>query len=67
MVFFDQIKEKINREINPEDIIIIDNSYLHTKHQFFDSDKFHLKIIIKSTIIRKTASSIESKNTTIID
>ena len=48
MNFFDRIKEKINTKINPENIILIDNSYLHTKHKSFDSNKFHLKIIIKS-------------------
>ena len=46
--FFDEIKEKINKKINPENLIIIDNSNLHTKHKFYDSNKFHLKIIIKS-------------------
>ena len=48
MNFFDKVKEKINREINPENIILIDNSYLHTKHKSFDSNKYHLKIIIES-------------------
>ena len=46
--FFDQIKEKINKKINPENIILIDNSSFHAKHKSFDSNKFHLKIIIKS-------------------
>ena len=46
--FFDQIKEKINKRINPENIILIDNSSFHTKHKSFDSNKFHLKIVIKS-------------------
>ena len=46
--FFDKIKEKINKKINPENLIIIDNTDLHTKHKFYDSNKFHLKIIIKS-------------------
>ena len=50
--FFNQIKEKINKEINPENIILIDNSSLHIKHKFFDSNKFHLKIIIKSEKLR---------------
>ena len=50
--FFDQIKEKINKEINPENIILIDNSSLHTKHKSFDPDKFHLKIVIKSTKLK---------------
>ena len=48
MDFFDKVKEKINREINPESIILIDNSHFHTKHKSFSPNKFHLKIIIKS-------------------
>ena len=48
MSFFDEIKEKINKKINPENLVLIDNSNLHIKHKFYDSDKFHLKIIIKS-------------------
>ena len=48
MNFFDEVKEKINKKINPENIILIDNSNLHNKHKYFDIHKFHLKIIIKS-------------------
>ncbi len=48
MDFFEQIKEKINKKINPENIIIIDNSSFHSKHNSFDPNKLHLKIIIKS-------------------
>ena len=48
MEFLDIIKKKINRKINPENLILIDNSTLHSKHKFYDSNKFHLKIIIKS-------------------
>ena len=48
MNFFDEIKEKINEKINPENIILVDNSYFHTKHKSFDSNKIHLKLIIKS-------------------
>ena len=46
--FFEQIKEKINKKIKPENIILIDNSSLHVKHKSFDPNKFHLKIIVKS-------------------
>jgi len=53
MNFFNQIKEKINTKINPENIEIIDNSHLHQKHKFFDAKKFHLKIIIKSKKLKK--------------
>ena len=42
------LKKKINEKINPENIILIDNSHLHKKHKYFDVNKFHLKLIIKS-------------------
>ena len=53
MDFFGQIKEKINKKINPENIILIDNSSFHSKHKFFDSNKLHLKIIIESEELKK--------------
>jgi len=53
MSLFDRVKEKINKKINPENIILIDNSHLHTKHKFFDLNKVHLKIIIKSKKLKK--------------
>ena len=52
MNFFDEVKEKINKKINPENIILIDNSHLHSTHKSFDINKFHLKIIIKSKKLR---------------
>ena len=52
MNFFEQVKEKINKKINPENVTLIDNSNLHIKHKSFDSNKFHLKIIIKSKKLR---------------
>lgn len=59
MNFFDEVKEKINKKINPENIILIDNSNLHTKHKSFDINKFHLKIIIKSKKL-KSMNKIEA-------
>ena len=53
MNLFDTVKEKINNKLNPEKIILIDNSNLHVKHKSFDSNKFHLKIIIESEKLRK--------------
>ena len=47
-LFFEQIKAKVNETINPEKLLLIDNSHLHTKHKSFDKNKFHLKLIIKS-------------------
>ena len=52
MDFLGHVKEKINKKINPENIILIDNSSFHTKHKSFDSNKFHLKIVIKSTKLK---------------
>jgi len=52
MTFFNEIKDKINKEIKPESIEIVDNSYLHSKHKSFDVNKFHLKLIIKSKKLR---------------
>ena len=52
MLFFEEIKEKINKKFNPENIILIDNSSLHAKHKSFDANKLHLKIIIKSKILK---------------
>ena len=59
--FFDQIKEKINKEINPENIILIDNSSLHIKHKSYDSNKFHLKIIIKSEKLKSMSKIMAHK------
>jgi len=50
---YDKIKKKINEEINPRNIILIDNSNLHKKHKSFDLNKFHFKIIIESRTLKK--------------
>ena len=50
---YDKIKKKINEEINPRNIILIDNSNLHKKHKYFDLNKFHFKIIIESEELKK--------------
>ena len=46
--YFEEIKEKLKRNIKLENIEIIDNSHLHTGHKFFKPDKYHLKLNIKS-------------------
>ena len=61
MDFFEQIKEKINKKINPENVILIDNSNLHIKHKSFDSNKFYLKIIIKSKKLRSMSKIMAHK------
>ena len=52
ITFLEKIKAKINNKLNPEEILVIDNSYLHTKHKSFDSNKVHLKLTIKSEKLR---------------
>jgi len=61
MNFFDEVKEKVNNKINPENIILIDNSHLHSKHKSFDVNKFHLKIIIKSKKLRSMSKIMAHK------
>ena len=46
--YFDEIKNKLNKEIEIEKIQIVDNSQKHKGHKFFSPKKFHLKLIIKS-------------------
>ena len=57
--FLDTVKLAISNVLNPEDILLIDNSNLHKKHKLFDSEKFHLKLIIKSKKLKKL-SKIEA-------
>ena len=61
MNFFNEVKEKINNKINPENIILIDNSHLHSKHKSFDVNKFHLKIIIKSKKLKSMSKIMAHK------
>ena len=53
ITFLEKVKVKISNKLHPEQISLIDNSYLHTKHKSFDSNKFHLKLIIKSEKLKK--------------
>jgi len=62
ITFLEKVKAKINNKLSPEQILLIDNSYLHTKHKSFDSNKFHLKLIIKS-IKLKNMSKIDAHKT----
>ena len=46
--YFEEIKQKLKKNINLENIEIIDNSHKHKKHKFFSANKFHLELKIKS-------------------
>ena len=56
---FEEIKTKITNKFNPDQVELIDNSHFHKSHKSFDSNKFHLKIIIKSQALKKK-SKIEA-------
>ena len=53
ITFLEEVKKKINNKLNPEQILLIDNSSLHSKHKSFDVNKYHLKIIIESEKLKK--------------
>tara|TARA_B100000886_G_scaffold303942_1_gene234874 strand:+ start:435 stop:692 length:258 start_codon:yes stop_codon:yes gene_type:complete len=46
--YFDQICTKLKKEIEIEDIQIVDNSHKHKSHKFYSPEKFHLQLKIKS-------------------
>ena len=46
--FFEDIIAKLKKEIEIEQIKIVDNSHKHVKHKSFSPDKFHLHLQIKS-------------------
>tara|TARA_B110000003_G_scaffold86739_1_gene88794 strand:+ start:183 stop:443 length:261 start_codon:yes stop_codon:yes gene_type:complete len=53
------IKNKLQNQINIEYINIEDKSFLHKNHVGNQEGKFHLKIMIKSSILKKM-SRVES-------
>ena len=46
--FFGHIISKLKKEIEIEQIEIVDNSHKHVKHKSFSPEKFHLHLKIKS-------------------
>ena len=48
----ENIKIKINKELKPEKIFLVDNSKLHAKHKSFNPNRYHLKLIIESNKLR---------------
>jgi|TARA_B110000881_G_C18234794_1_gene345623 BolA protein len=50
--YFNEINEKLNKNIKIEKITIVDNSHKHKSHKFFSPEKFHLRLIIKSLYLQ---------------
>ena len=46
--YFEEIKLKLNEELEIEGIEIVDNSHKHKGHKFYTPEKFHLHLKIKS-------------------
>mgnify|MGYP006236231269 CR=1 FL=1 len=46
--YFKEIERKLKENIKIEKIEIVDNSSKHSKHKFFSSEKFHLKLKVQS-------------------
>ena len=53
------LKEKLTKKIKINNLKIEDKSFLHKKHRNFNKDKFHIKLIIESSELKKI-SSIEA-------
>ena len=49
--YFEEIKKKLIDNINLEDVEIIDNTKFHKSHKFFDPEKYHLELKIKSAYL----------------
>ena len=53
------LKEKLTKKIKINNIKIEDKSFIHKKHKNFSKDKFHIKLTIDSSELKKI-SSIEA-------
>ena len=53
------LTEKLTKKIKIHNIKIEDKSFLHKEHKNFSKDKFHIKLTIESSELRKI-SSIEA-------
>ena len=49
--YFEEIKKKLENNIQFESLEIIDNSRLHKSHKSFNPNKFHLHLKIKSNYL----------------
>tara|TARA_Y100000992_G_C21231899_1_gene475939 strand:- start:723 stop:977 length:255 start_codon:yes stop_codon:yes gene_type:complete len=57
--YLENLEARLKKEINLEEIIIIDNSQKHKNHKFFSKEKYHLHLKIKS-IYLKSISKINA-------
>jgi len=55
------VKNKLEKEITIQDLIIEDKSFLHKNHKGHQEGKFHLKLTIKSDELAKSSKVISTK------
>ena len=58
--YFDEIKLKLKKQVEIEELVIVDNSHKHKGHKFFSPEKFHLHLKIKSLYL-KSISKVNSQ------
>ena len=46
--YFDEIKSKLKKQVEIEELVLVDNSHKHKGHKFFSPEKFHLHLKVKS-------------------
>jgi len=49
--YFDEIKLKLKKQVEIEELVIVDNSHKHRGHKFFSPEKLHLHLKIKSSYL----------------
>ena len=50
------LKEKLTKNFTVNNLKIEDKSFLHKKHQNFSKNKFHIKLTIESSELKKISS-----------
>ena len=60
--YFEEIKAKLNKELELENIEIVDNSHKHRGHKYYSPEKFHLHLKIKSLYL-SSLSRISAQKT----
>ena len=58
--YFDEIKLKLKKQVEIEELVIVDNSHKHKGHKFFSPEKFHLHLKIKSFYL-KSISRVDAQ------
>tara|TARA_Y100000741_G_scaffold351226_1_gene322108 strand:- start:1153 stop:1413 length:261 start_codon:yes stop_codon:yes gene_type:complete len=55
------VKEKLEKNISIEEIIVEDKTFLHKNHSSHQKEKYHLKLQIKSKELKKCNKIVATK------